>query len=140
MSFTVSKTFVDTNVLAYLFDTRAPQKRARAREVLEGGSNLVISSQVMLELHAVLTRKFEPPLTRDQAERVLTALDGFEVVPADAALVRRAAAIAVRHELSIWDAMILAAAEQSGCDELLTDDLDHGATLVGVRIVNPFAA
>jgi predicted nucleic acid-binding protein len=42
------------------------------------------------------------------------------------------------HTISIWDALILQAARQSGCERLLTEDLQAGAVIGGVRIVNPF--
>lgn len=128
--------FFDTNVLAYQFDDADSARQARAREVfLEHGADAAISTQVLIELHAVLTRKLGR--TRAQARRVLEAID-LDVVPADAALVRRAAATAEVHGLSIFDALILEAAVAGGCDELWSEDLAHGSTLRGVRIVNPF--
>jgi predicted nucleic acid-binding protein len=44
----------------------------------------------------------------------------------------------VRWQLSLWDAMILAAAQASGARELLTEDLNHGQNYGGIRVVNPF--
>lgn len=133
------RVFLDTNVLAYLFDDRAPDKQARAEEILHGGHDLVLSTQVMLELYSVLTRKFSPPLSAEEGERVLTSLQRFDVVPADADVVVRAARTAAEHQLSIWDAMVLEAARLGGCAQLWTEDLSDGAELRGVRIVNPFA-
>jgi predicted nucleic acid-binding protein len=130
-------TFLDTNVLAYQFDRRQPNKQSRAREVLvRHAADAVISTQVLLELHVVLTRKLGR--TRAQAARVLDAVE-LTVIPADAGLVRRAAHTAHQHQLSIFDAMVLEAAALAGCDELLTEDLADGSTLRGVSIVNPFA-
>jgi len=40
--------------------------------------------------------------------------------------------------LSLWDSMIVAAAEQSAATELLTEDLNHGQIVAGTRIHNPF--
>ncbi|WP_436700871.1 PIN domain-containing protein [Nocardioides sp. BYT-33-1] len=128
--------FLDTNVLAYQYDDARPEKQARAREVfLAQAADAVISTQVMIELHAVLTRKLGR--SGETASRVLDALD-LEVVPADAALVRRAATTAAAHQLSIFDALVLEAAVAGGCDELWTEDLADGSTLRGVRIVDPF--
>lgn len=45
-----------------------------------------------------------------------------------------------RHKLSFWDALIVQAARQSGCAQLLSEDMATGAVIAGVRIVNPFAA
>lgn len=56
-----------------------------------------------------------------------------------AALALGAAATASSHQLSIFDALVVEAAAQARCDELDTEDLADGATIRGVRIVNPFA-
>lgn len=129
-------TFLDTNVLAYQFDQGQPAKQARARDTLvRYAADAVISIQVLIELHVVLTRKLGR--SRAQAGRVLDAID-LDVVPATAGLVRRAARTADQHQLSIFDAMVLEAAVFAGCDQLLTEDLADESTLRGVRIVNPF--
>lgn len=136
---TVARVFLDTNVLAYLFDSRSPLKQARAEEILRAGHEIVLSTQVMLELHSVLTRKSDPPLSGGEAEQVLAGLRRWEVVAADADLVAKAARCVVEHGLSIWEAMVLEAARLAGCAELWTEDLAAGAHLRGVAIVNPFA-
>ena len=64
----VTRAFLDTNVLASLFDSRSPAKQAKAEELLRTGHESVLSTQVMLELHSVLTRTFDPPLTGAEAE------------------------------------------------------------------------
>lgn len=65
----------------------------------------------------------------------------FETVGASAAAaVLDALDLHALHQVSFWDALVLQAARQSGCAELLTEDLHAGALIGGVRIVNPFAA
>jgi predicted nucleic acid-binding protein len=135
----VPKVFVDTNVLAYRLDAREPQKQRAARARMGEAHTFVVSTQVLLELYSVVTRKFEPPLTPAQARSVLDELVALPVVPADAGLVMRATTTAQGHQLSIWDAMVVEAAAEAGCDELWTEDLSAGAQLRGVRVVNPFA-
>jgi predicted nucleic acid-binding protein len=41
--------------------------------------------------------------------------------------------------LSWWDALVVAAARAGGCRTLLTEDLQHGQDLSGLRVVNPFS-
>lgn len=43
-----------------------------------------------------------------------------------------------RWQISIWDAMILAAARASGASLLITEDLNHGQDYGGVVVKNPF--
>ena len=131
------KIFFDTNVLAYQYDDSAGTKQEIARRVfIDHAAEAVISTQIMLELHAVLTRRLGH--SRETAVQVLDALV-LDVVPADEELIRRATATAAAHQLSIFDALILEAAALAECDELWTEDLAAGARLRGVRIVNPFA-
>ena len=131
-------TFIDTNVLAYAYDADSGEKGERAREILGEVDGAVVSTQVLLELFAVLTRKLK--LTRDAAEEAVESLMGLEVVPTDARLVREGLRISRDHDLSHWDAMIVAAAATSGCEVLLTEDLNDGQVIEGVRIANPFPA
>ncbi|HET9842948.1 MAG TPA: PIN domain-containing protein [Nocardioides sp.] len=136
----VNKVFVDTNVLAYRMDKGEPDKRRTARARMDEAHTFIVSTQVLLELYSVLTRKFEPTLTPAQARAVLDEVVTLPVVPADADLVIRATLTAQGHQLSIWDAMIVEAAAEAGCDELWSEDLAAGAELRGVRVVNPFAS
>jgi predicted nucleic acid-binding protein len=136
----VARVFLDTNVVAYQFDGSEPDKQAHVRRLLgESMHTFTISTQVMLELYQVITRKLRPPVSQPGAREALAALAQLWVVAADAHLVLVAAQTAEFAQLSIWDAMIIEAAVQSGCDEIWTEDLPSGATIRGVRIVNPLA-
>lgn len=131
-------TFIDTNVLAYVYDAESGDKGERAREVLAEIDGAVVSTQVLLELFAVLTRKLG--LTREVAEEATESLMDLEVVATDARLVREGLRISRDHDISHWDAMIVAAAATSGCEILLTEDLNDDQVIEGVRVVNPFPA
>ena len=52
---------------------------------------------------------------------------------------RRGLSLQVRWQRSLWDAMILAAAQSSGARELISEDLNAGLDYHGIRVVNPFA-
>ncbi|MFT4230749.1 MAG: PIN domain-containing protein [Microbacterium sp.] len=132
------RVFFDTNVLAYQFDDDQAGKQRRARELFVAhAADAVVSTQVLIELHAVLTRKLGR--SRGDARAVLRALD-VDVMDADRQLVLAAADTALAHDLSIFDAMILEAAARAGCEQLWTEDLSQGSRLRGVLIVNPFEA
>lgn len=133
-----SLTFIDTNVLAYAYDGDSPAKREIARRVLNDLGGAVISTQVLLELYAVLTRKLGLP--QETAYQAVGALMDLEVVPTDERLVSDGLRLSVDSNISHWDALIVVAASRAGCDTLLTEDLSHGQVIEGVRIVNPFAA
>ncbi len=130
--------FLDTNILAYRFDGSEPTKQACAAAALAQQRDFVISTQVMLELHSVLTRKLRPRWSAQDARTVVDELSVLQVVIADARLVCRAAATTEKYGFSIWDAMIIEAAVESGCSELWSEDLAAESTIKGVRVVNPF--
>jgi predicted nucleic acid-binding protein len=44
------------------------------------------------------------------------------------------------NRLAFWDAMLWAAAQRAGVRHLVTEDLQDGFELAGVRFVNPFEA
>ncbi len=130
------RVFVDTNVLVYEKDADEPAKRQRAVEYLRStAGNALVSTQVLIEFHSVLTRLLGK--SRDEASDHIAQVP-FEVVRADRELVQAAAATAVAHQLSIYDAMIIEAAVRGGCDTLWTEDLADGVTIKGVTIENPF--
>ena len=132
------RVFLDTNILAYDLDAGTPDKQQKARAALARPDHeFVISTQVLLELYVVITRKLRPGLPEAAAADVITSLSRLPVVGTDADLVQRAVALSTRHQLSVWDALIVAAAREAGCEELWTEDLATGAELRGVRIVNP---
>ncbi|HUZ73330.1 MAG TPA: VapC toxin family PIN domain ribonuclease [Stellaceae bacterium] len=57
-------------------------------------------------------------------------------LPADEA----ALPLAGDQRLSIWDAVVLAAAAEAGCRMLLSEDFEPGFAWRGVTVVNPVAA
>jgi predicted nucleic acid-binding protein len=135
------RTFIDTNVVVYAFARSSAdvEKRARAIEVIASQEPLVVSTQVLLEAYVTLTRKVDPPMPVELARLVLRELGRLHVVGADKAAVLAAVDLSQQHQLSLWDAMVVAAAAASGCDRLLTEDLHAGSTLLGVTIENPFS-
>jgi predicted nucleic acid-binding protein len=133
--------FFDTNLLVYLFDSSSPEKQGKARQVFTERAQrdeVLLSAQVLQEFYVTVTRKLDPPLSGDRAERLVRDFAAFPVVTTDAPLVVAAVALAQRHRLSLWDAMILVAAKAGGATELFTEDLQHGQVLEGVRVVDPF--
>jgi predicted nucleic acid-binding protein len=78
------------------------------------------------------------PLAKSTAREIVRDY-GFwvhsEITPAT---VVRASEISEVWKISFWDGMIIAAAEQDEVSELLSEDLNHGQLIVGIRIVNPF--
>lgn len=136
------KAFLDTNVLVYLFDRDASTKQKKARETLESegqAGNIVISTQVLEEFYVSVTRKLGTPLSEREAEGATRDLSGFDVVEIDVDMVLRSIATARCERISLWDALIVEAAQARTCPRLLTEDFQHGRLFGGLRVVNPFS-
>lgn len=130
--------FIDTNVLIYAIDADEPAKREIAAALLsEHAHSLVLSAQVLGEYYSAATRKLGARPA--DARRAIETLALLPTVAIDASLVASAVAIATGSQLSYWDAQIVAAAATASCECVLTEDLNDGQVIAGVRIRNPFA-
>lgn len=133
--------FLDTNTLVYTFDRTAPEKQARAVQLLElalSGKGC-ISFQVIQEFLNLALRKFAPPMTEAQARRYLqTTLEPLCRVFADVALYERALAVRERWRFSFYDSLIVAAALEAGCSILYSEDLQHNQQIEKLTVINPF--
>lgn len=140
----MSGDFLDTNVIVYLFDETAPDKSATARLIvssaLDDGSG-VVSFQVVQEVLNVLTRKLRVVARAADARDFLreTLMPMWTVQPS-AGLYARALDLKERIDIAFYDGLIVAAALEAGCRRLLTEDLQHGQRIDGLRIENPFRA
>lgn len=135
------RVFVDTNVLIYAHDREAGRKQEKAAQILGDlwqTRTGVLSTQVLQEFYVNVTRKIPSPLKRSTARDIIRQYSVWPVVEPDAGMIVRASELEERHALSFWDAMIVAAACQAGAMRILTEDLNHGETVDGVKIENPF--
>ena len=134
--------FLDTNVLVYLFDSDAPVKQARAREIIETealGGRALISTQVLQEFYVCITRKLAEPLDPEIAHRAVEDFSVFPIVQVDVRMILSAIQRNRKDKISFWDALIVQAAIHGGAKTIYTEDLQHGRELDGLKIENPFA-
>ena len=131
--------FLDTNVLLYAYDLDAPEKRAVALSILENAwlqlGSTAVSVQVLQEFHVNFSRRGRTP---EEASAIIADFTLWPVIDNSLALFRLGLTLQSRWQTSLWDAMILAAAQTSGARELLTEDLNHGQQYGSVRAINPF--
>lgn len=132
--------FVDTNVLLYAQDTRAPDKRKRAVEWLDALADkglAVISPQVMNEFARNILRKFQH-IGFDQILSELELLTALCQAPTTADTAVKGLLIHHRYKLSFYDAVLIASAISADCRIFLSEDLSHYQSFGPLRIVNPF--
>lgn len=132
--------FADTNVLLYAI-SRDPDERhkaARAEEVLSS-RDVGLSVQVLQEFYVQATREHRPDrLTHEQAATLVDSFRRFPVQETTVAVMVSAMHTRQRYRISYWDAAILEAARELGCDVVLSEDLNDGQDYAGVRVENPF--
>ena len=131
--------FVDSNVLLYSVDAREPAKQESARSWLatlweQGAGRL--SWQVLHEFYANAERKVG--LDAVPARRTVEVFIRWDPVDTSLALIERAWYWMDQAQLAYWDALIVAAAEHSGCDFLLSEDFQAGRRFNSMTVVNPF--
>ena len=135
--------FVDTNLFVYLHDDSEPEKKQRADDwiaLLVNRRAGRLSFQVLQELYAVLTRTVKETLPPATAQAIVRDLVAWRPTPIDLSILERAWALGQRYALSWWDALIVAAAQRSGCKVVLTEDLQDGQVFGAVRVIDPFAS
>ncbi|HEY0118492.1 MAG TPA: PIN domain-containing protein [Cellulomonas sp.] len=132
--------FVDTNILLYAVSTDPGERdKAQIARSLLAERDLALSTQVLQEFYVQATRASRPDaLTGRQASDLVRSFTRFAVQETTVDLVLAAMAVRERHQLSFWDAAIVAAAQALGCPELLSEDLNDGQDLGGVLVRNPF--
>jgi predicted nucleic acid-binding protein len=135
--------FVDTNVLVYARDRAQGRKHTRAREWMtrlwETRTGR-LSHQVLAEYYVTVTAKLKPGMPAAAARADVRALLAWRPIQTTAGLLERAWDLEDRHQFAWWDALIVAAAIQSGCATLLTEDLQDGQRVDDLEVVSPFRA
>ena len=134
-----SRTFLDTNVLVYSDDPRDPAKQQAALNLIKVHLRQrtgVVSLQVLQEYFVSATRKLK--LDAALARRRVEVFAKFHIAEPTVNDVLAAIDLHRLHGFSYYDALVLRMAIQAGCRILLSEDMQHGQIVDGVRIVNPF--
>ena len=135
------KVFVDTNILIYAHDQEAGQKGEQANSILRTlwkSQRGRLSTQVLQEFYVNVTKKIRPPLDRSQAREIIRTYAVWIETETTVGTILRASEISEIWQISFWDSLILASAEEIGASELFSEDLNHGQIIAGVKVVNPF--
>lgn len=98
-----------------------------------------ISVQVLNEFYNTVTRKLRHPMSVDDARADVRDLQNWTTVALTASVVEAAFEVETRFGFSWWDSLVVASAQFAHCDILLTEDLQDGQNLVGMRVVDPFS-
>jgi predicted nucleic acid-binding protein len=131
---TKTDVFLDTNVLVYAL-VGDPTFAERSLSLLEAGGT--VSAQVLNECAHTLRRKFQAgwPQVAQASERMRELC---VVVPVAEETHALGLALAQRYSLSVYDGMIVAAAQLAGCTVLYSEDMHDGLVIDALTIRNPY--
>jgi predicted nucleic acid-binding protein len=138
----MSVDFLDSNVILYSID-QADASKLRVAKALVGDAlerkSAMISFQVVQETLDIAQRKFEVPISNEDAQALLQTvlIPLMQVLPSQT-LYLEAMRIKDRYQFGFYDSLIVAAALSQKCKRLYTEDMQDGQIIEGLKIVNPF--
>jgi len=143
------KVFIDTNILLYALTE--PKEKDKAKDLpkrtkslelltkLYNENDIVISVQILNELHFNMVRKFkiDDKLTFKTLQENVFAIVSIENLTVQT--YTKAFQIRERYNISYWDSLVVASALESSCKKLYSEDMQEGLVVNGVlNIINPF--
>ena len=133
------RSFPDTNILVYTDDHGAPEKQAKALNLIERCRTHelgVVSTQILQEYYVTSTRKLT--LLPDTAKPTVELFSRFELASIRFEDVLSAIDLHRSDQISFWDALVIRAALRSGCSVLYSEDLQAKRKFGELEVVNPF--
>jgi predicted nucleic acid-binding protein len=130
------KSFFDTNTIIYLLSEDHDKADIIERLCLDGG---LISVQVLNECTNVMLRKLKMPWG-DIEIFLNTAKSIFTVVPIRIEEHEQAVQLCQKYQFSFYDSLIVAAALNSDCARLYSEDMQDGLLVDNTMVIsNPFS-
>ena len=136
---TMTRVALDSNILIYAdLDPDSEKGRRSADLILRVARDGVIPIQVLGEYLRFIQRRV--PEAFDEAIRQVAVYQAaFLTPPTTIEVVDAASGLARAHLMQLWDCVICAASAQAGARVLLTEDMQDGRIVDGLRLINPFA-
>jgi predicted nucleic acid-binding protein len=136
----MTRVAIDSNILIYAEIEPHSEKGTRSADlILRAARDGVIPAQVLGEFLRFVQRR-APAAFDDAIRQALLYQAVFLTPPTTDAIINTAADTARAHHLQLWDGVVCAASAQAGAKLLLTEDLQDGRIINGLRLMNPFAA
>ncbi len=130
--------FVDTNILVYAHDREAGEKYRIAREKIAYLWNLplppAISLQVLQEFYVNLVKKH---VSAEDSRQAIVDYLRWNVIDNDRSLLLEGIDLKDRWQVSLWDALILAAAKRAKAGVIWSEDFSANQDYNGITVVNP---
>lgn len=140
MKKSTQRAFVDTNILVYAAakSAQVSNKTRIARELLLQ-DNLWLSVQALNEFTVNARHPRKLNLTAKEEYQWLERWLLFPIKEMTVTSYVSARYFHERYQVSHWDGLILAAAKETSCKILYSEDLQHEQSYDSVTVLNPFA-
>jgi predicted nucleic acid-binding protein len=130
--------FLDSNILIYSYSNSEPDKQVIAQKCI-AENDTFISTQVLTELANIVTRKFNFSYDDDAQIAIKESCDNNNLHINTPHTIIKACEISKKHNLSFYDSLIIAAALDTKCTILLSEDMSDGYMIDNIlTIKNPF--
>jgi predicted nucleic acid-binding protein len=131
---------LDTTILASAEGIEGDARQAAACELLKklAPHATVLPAQALAELASVLIGNAGRPAASVR-HALVTWRDAYPVVATSADTVTRAADLMAIHHVTVWEAIMVAAAAEADCRLLLSQSFGAGIVWSDVTVTNPFA-
>ena len=96
----------------------------------------MVSAQVLNEFSNIALLKLK--LSVEEVRKFVAFFSRIGVVALESGWTDAALLLKQRYDIQFFDSLLLVAAQENGCDEILTEDLNDGQMYGNVRAVNPF--
>lgn len=136
-----TRSFIDTNILVYAEASDAPEKQKAALALLKQlykEASGVLSTQVLQEYCNVALKKLK--LSPQYIRAQLNLYEQFEVIQVTSTIIRVGLDLHQTRSIAFYDAIVLASAQIAGCSLVISEDMNSGEKIDGIRIVNPFGS
>ena len=142
MTETTSRTaaFIDSNIWLYAFISGQDAAKSKIAQQLiaENDGNVVISSQVIIEIVANLSKKSQ--LQETELRQLIAGFyQDHQVLNVGELIMFSASYLREQYSFSYWDSLIVAAALQANATVLYSEDMQTGLVIdQRLTIINPF--
>lgn len=132
-----ARVFADTNIFIYAHLQKESDPRCLKAAELVRILPLTISNQVVHEYYSVMLKnKASDALIQANIKTMLWHCDVFCL---NLETLVAAFDLRERYRFSWWDSLIVASALETECEQLYTEDMQHGQVIENrLRIINPF--
>jgi predicted nucleic acid-binding protein len=135
----MTRVALDSNILIYAeLEPETDKGKRAANLVLQAARDGVIPVQVLGEYLRFVQRR--SPTAFAQSVRQASIYRTLFLTPATTSTtVDRASQLALGHRMQLWDCVVCIASIEAGARVLLTEDIQDGRIIEGLRLMNPFA-